>query len=97
VPGIFLRRYGIHDLCLGPLEQVVAERAFCGKLGGRLGGETPSASEPVQPQCTKPAAEERVAGERIPILDRAAGPSSGMGFVGSGERIECSYGFEQAP
>ena len=57
----------------------------------------PSASDPVPPQCTKPAAEERVAGERIPILDRAFGPSSGMGFVGSGERIECSYGFEQAP
>lgn len=26
---------------LGPLEQTVLERPFCGKLGGRLGGETP--------------------------------------------------------
>jgi hypothetical protein len=47
------------------LERAVVERPFCGKLGGTLGGETPSRGTGARLACTQPAAEERPAGERI--------------------------------
>jgi hypothetical protein len=53
---------------------------FCGKLGGRLGGETPSRGAGARLACTQPAAEERPRGGPNSILDRACGPSPGCGF-----------------
>jgi hypothetical protein len=89
---VALRRR-IHSL--GSLEQAVAERTFCGELGGRLGGENPFPSgwSPPSMHATYRGGETRE--HPNPVLDRACGPFRGF-VIRAGTERERVHGWIRA-